>query len=87
MYTAEQMEQMRDVDITTVDKNELVDIATLQIDAFAPIETRASAFFEQIKNPYAFRVGTTAVKIEFTPGGKPLHDSLLVYFTTLRQDC
>lgn len=87
MLDASQLERMRQTNIETVDKSELVDINTIQIDAFAPIEERVRTFFAQVKNPYAFRVGNTAVKIEFADNFKSLNDVLFGYLSSLRQDC
>ncbi len=86
MLDASRLNILRQTNIETVDKSELVDASTLQIDAFAPLDVRAKAFFEQIKNPYAFRVGNTAVKIQYRSTGITLSDALLSYLTTLRQD-
>ncbi len=81
---AEQLDALRQVDITRVDKESLVDIRSVSIDADAPVETRMQQFLTQIKNPYAFRVGEIAVKVEFAADGKPLKDVLAQYLTSLK---
>lgn len=81
---AEQLEELRKVDITKVDKDTLVDIRSITIDADAPIETRVQQFLTQIKNPYAYRVGEIAVKLEFAADGKPLNDLLAQYLASLK---
>lgn len=57
--------EMKNVDIRTVDKSTLVDIRTVAIDENLPVEERIKQFVEGIKNPYCFRVGDVAVKIEY----------------------
>ncbi len=84
MLTDSQWEALRQVNIETVDKSELVDIRSVRVDPNAPYEQRMREFLEQIKNPYAFRVGDTAVKIEFAPDGIPLRDAMMSYLKTLR---
>lgn len=84
MLNASQLEQMRQTNIESVDKAQLVDINTVQVDAFAPIEERATAFLEQIKNPYAFRVGKVAVKVEFTKDGKTLTEAVSSYLIAIK---
>ncbi len=85
MLTASQLEALRQVDIATIDKNELVDIRTVQVDKDAPFEERLQQFMEQIKNPYAFRVGDVAVKLEFAENGKTLREAIVSYLTMIRQ--
>ncbi len=85
MLTASQLEALRQVDIATVDKDELVDIRTVEVDKDAPFEERIRQFLEQIKNPYAFRVGDVAVKLEFAENGKSLREAIVSYLTMIRQ--
>ena len=50
------VEEMKAVDIRTVDKDALVDIRDMKIDRTLPKEERIRSFVEQIKNPYCFKV-------------------------------
>ena len=56
---------MKNVDIRTVDKEQLVDIRTISIDENLPLEERIMDFLQKIRNPYCYRVGKIAVKIEY----------------------
>ncbi|WP_144363378.1 DUF6870 family protein [Clostridium porci] len=60
---------MKDVDIRTVNRNELVDLNTVVIDENQSVEERLESFIEQIKNPYCFRVGDIAVKVVYKENG------------------
>ena len=51
------LEQMKNVDINTVDLAELVDICEIQTDQQKTREERLQDFVVQVKNPYCFRVG------------------------------
>lgn len=82
--TQGQLDEFRRTDITKVDKDALVDIRSVSIDPDSPIETRFQQFFSQIRNPYAYRVGDIAVKIEFAIDGKPLADALAQYLASLK---
>lgn len=84
MFPPEQLEQMRNIDITKVDKASLVDIETIHVDASAPFEERARQYFEQVKNPYAVRVGEYAVKFEYMQNGRTLRDALASYLTMIK---
>jgi hypothetical protein len=68
------LEQMKDVDIRTVDKAALQDVSGFRFDNSLSKEERAAQIFKLTKNPYCFRYGDTAVKVEFADNGPPLQD-------------
>lgn len=57
--------EMKNVDIRTVNKDLLVDIRTVMIDENLPLQERIMQFINKIGNPYCFRVGDVAVKVEY----------------------
>ena len=61
----EKIREMKNVDIQTVDKSTLVDIRTVAIDENLPVEERIKQLVEGLRNPYCFKVGEVAVKIEY----------------------
>lgn len=63
------LEEMKNMDIRTVDKNKLVDLNTVVIDESRPIAERVASFVQQIQNPYCFRVGDMAVKVVYQEEG------------------
>lgn len=77
------LEQMKNVDISTVDPAELVDIREIQIDEQKTREERLRDFVMQVKNPYCFRVGKGAVKLTFPEVGATLEDRLQNLMTKL----
>ena len=64
-YSAEKLSEMQNVDIRTVNKDDLVDLNSVQIDGTLPIPERVNSFIQQIKNPYCFRIGDVAVPAEY----------------------
>ncbi|MBQ8322460.1 MAG: hypothetical protein IJX91_00690 [Clostridia bacterium] len=48
---------------------ELVDITTIKINRMEDKENRIIQFIEQIKNPYAFKVGGITVHVTFKKEG------------------
>lgn len=56
---------LKQIDICEIDKNELVNIKDICVDTKKPLSDRISEFVEKVKNPYCFRVGDIAVKVEF----------------------
>jgi hypothetical protein len=73
--TAEELKRMSEVDIRTVDRNELVDIETVEIRTDLPKEERILDYIQQIKNPYCYLSHGVVVKISFS-GKKKLEDCI-----------
>lgn len=77
--TEEMLDQMKHVDILTVDPNELVDIQDIQINPKADDKSRIRDFMKQIGNPYCFKCGDYVVKIGFTETEITLTDRIKEY--------
>lgn len=73
------LEEMKAVDVRTVDREELVDIRDIQIDSTRPKEERLKDFVRQIKNPYVFRCGKVVVKSVFADTDLTLEDCMEHY--------
>lgn len=74
--SAEELRKMKDVDIRTVDKNQLVDLNSVVIDESRPVRERMASFVQQIGNPYCFRVGDVAVKVVYKENGPTFQQNL-----------
>lgn len=68
------LSELADVDITTVNKKDLVDVSGLTFDTTVPREQRAAQILGRVKNPYCFRVGDLGVKLEFIDNAPPLEE-------------
>jgi hypothetical protein len=75
--THEQWEEMKAVDIRTVDKSTLVDLQDVEIDTTLPYQQRMVSFLKQIKNPYCFRVGDVAVKVKYKESGPTFEENFV----------
>ena len=73
------LEEMRDVDVRTVSRDDLVDIRDVVIDQDQPKEERIKSFIRQIRNPYCFKVGNVVVKTVFADTDVTLDDLLEHY--------
>ena len=79
------LEEMKNIDVRTVDRDSLVDITTIEIPEDLSPEERAKEFIRQVKNPYCFRVGDMVVKIVYNEGGPTFQECFEQYLrTTLR---
>ena len=76
---------MKAMDIQAVDKNTLADMSGFEFDNSLSQEERVKRIFEKIKNPYLFRLGDMAVKLEFADNGPSLQDLMTSFL--LRQKC
>lgn len=76
-------EQMKSVDIRTVDQNSLVDIKDIHIDETLPRRQRFTEFIRQIGNPYCYRCGKVIVKVCFSNTDATLEDRLEHYLKTM----
>lgn len=76
------VDEMKNVDIRSVDRGELVDIRDVSIDQTLPKEERVRSFVQQIKNPYCFRCGDVIVKTSFANTETTLEDCVEHYLRT-----
>ena len=75
--TAQELEQMKSVDIGAVSADALADVSGMAFDRTLPREERLARFVKRAVNPYCFSVGGVGVKIEFAEGGpSPLRDKM-----------
>lgn len=58
--------ELANVNIDTVNKEDLVDVSDFTLDTSVPQEQRAARILATVKNPYCFRVGDMGVKLEFS---------------------
>ena len=63
---SEQLKEMAQIDISTVDPSELVDIESVKIKKELPVSERIKDYVSQIKNPYCYVSHGVIVKIAFS---------------------
>jgi len=76
MLNMKRIEELQNVDISAVDKNTLADVSRIKLDHSLPKDKRMARILRATKNPYCFRYGDTAVKIEFADNAPPLQDTM-----------
>lgn len=77
------LQQIKQVDVRTVDRDTLMDIRDVQVDRTLPRGQRFADFLRQIGNPYCYRCGKAVVKISFADTDATLEDRLEHYLKTL----
>lgn len=61
----------------------LVDIRDVKIDRTQPVEERMKSYVEQIKNPYLFKVGNTAVRVSYANTQATINDNFVNLLASL----
>ena len=77
--TAQELEQMKSVDIGAVSPESLPDVSGMTFDNALSRKERVTRFLQVAKNLYCFNIGGVGVKIEFAEGGPSLQDTLTDY--------
>ncbi len=70
------MENIKNLNIQTIQPDELADIEKIEIDKNLPVKERIKEFVRQIKNPYFFRCGKLIVQVEYSDTDKSINDCL-----------
>ena len=76
---------MKNVDIRSVDKDTLVDLRSVQIDASRPVQERLQSFLQPIRNPYCFRIGDIAVKVNYKSDGPSFQQNFEDILRTMQE--
>jgi len=77
--------KMSQVEINEIDPSTLADIDTIAINHALPHEDKILSFIQQMGNPYCFISGGIPVRVCFATEGKNLSQSLVNYFSMLKQ--
>ena len=76
-------EEMKTIDVRTVDPETLVDVTGIVIDESLSKEERKAEYLRQVKNPYCFRVGDVVVKNVYNNDGVTLQERFEQFARTL----
>jgi len=83
--TIAELDQMNQTDIKKIDREKLVDIQTIKIDPLQSAAQRMESYLKQIKNPYCFLCGDTAVRVRFEQNGTDLTHRLKNYYISMKK--
>ena len=76
MLNPRRIEELRSVELGAINRDALADVSTVSLDTSLPKEKRMARILRATKNPYCFRYGDTAIKIEFADEAPPLQTAL-----------
>ena len=77
------LEEMRAVDVRTVNRNTLVQRSSVKIDSKKSKQERIRDYISQIGNPYCYLEGNTVVKISFANTDRTIEDCIHAYLNGL----
>jgi len=78
------LEQMKNIDVRSIDPTALVDIRDVSVNTSLPKNERILDYLDQIKNPYCFKCGKTVVKVSFADTQTTIEDRLEKYLLALQ---
>lgn len=84
MLNSKQLEEMKSIDITKIDRQTLIDINDIRVDSSLPTEQKMQCYIKQVKNPYCFLCDDTPIRIRFVTEKRTLKKSLGNYFSSLK---
>ena len=67
---------MKQISIKECDKEQLVDLLSIEIDGAKSKQERMLDYLRQVKNPYYFKVGDVAVRLVFDEGGRSFQECM-----------
>ncbi|WP_352399025.1 DUF6870 family protein [Anaerotignum sp.] len=84
MITSKELRELRNLNVTQVDVNDLVDIRTVEVQTELPKEERVDDFIRQIKNPYFFKCGDIVIESVFSKTEIALDERIKQYLKMSR---
>ena len=74
----EMIEEMKKINIRTLDRNQLVDMEDIQIDETKCAHTKVCSFLDQVKNPFTQRLGDYVLVIGYNGDTKETIDDRML---------
>ena len=68
------LQQMKEVDINSIDPASVADASEINIDINLPVEERIADYIIQAGNPYFIKVGKIIIKMNFSNTDKRAND-------------
>lgn len=77
------IDDMRNVDIRTVNRNALIDLKSVPVNTRLPRCERVADYIKRIRNPFCYKCGGIVIKESFANNGLSIEDCLEQYIGTL----
>ncbi len=83
MITIEELQRMKDADIMQADRDQLVDINSIEIDKSKSVESRIRTYLEQAGNPFLVKAGEYILKFTYADCDKDMDDRMVEYVSKM----
>ena len=81
--TSRELKSMANIDISKVNKQDLIDIKDVYIEKQKSKEEKIKSFINQVKNPYCYRCGDIVVKVSYGVGVATMQEKMENYLSSL----
>jgi hypothetical protein len=81
--TSIELKAMANIDVSTVNKQELVDIKDVHIEKHQSKEEKIKSFIDQVKNPYCYKCGNVVVKVSYDKNKLTMQEKMKHYLSDL----
>jgi hypothetical protein len=81
--TSRELKAMANIDISTVNAQELVDIKDVHIEKHQSKEEKIKSFIDQVKNPYCYKCGNMVVKVSYDKNKLTMQEKMKHYLSEL----
>lgn len=75
---------LQNISYDMIDKNNMPDVADLEVDTKKKLSERLKTFLDEIKNPYIMQCGKTIVEVEFSNSKKTIDSQIKSYLKSLK---
>lgn len=81
--TNRQLKVMANIDVSKVNKQDLIDIKDVYIKRQQSKEEKIKSFIKQVKNPYCYRCGNVVVKVSYEVDVATMQEKMENYLSSL----
>ncbi len=81
--TSMELQSMANIDISKVNKQDLIDIKNIHIEKQQSKEEKIKSFINQVKNPYCYRCGDIVVKVSYGKDESTMQEKMKNYLSSL----
>lgn len=83
MYPIEDLQKMQQIDLKSVNSDEVVDISEIEIDLKQSVSNRVKSYVETVNNPFLVKVDDYVVKLGYSDCKETLNDRMKEYISKI----
>lgn len=85
MLNIEELQNMKNINIMQVEREQLVDLNEIYIDSSKSVDSRVKEYMEQVQNPFLVKVGDYILKFEYADCEKGMDERMMEYVSKIAQ--